>query len=43
MRKVLGIQWNQNDEFVFDFKDLVDEGLNLPLSKINILTIGAKF
>ena len=34
---------NENDEFVFDFKGLVDEALKLPLTKRNILRIGAKF
>ena len=43
MKKVLGVLWNQNDEFVFDFKGLVAEALKLPLTKRNILRIGAKF
>ena len=43
MKKVLGDWWNQNDEFVFDFKVLVDEAMKLPWTKRNILCIGARF
>ena len=42
-RKVLGILWNTNDEFVFDFQEVVKEGLSVPVSKRNILSISAKF
>ena len=40
---MLGILWNKNDEFLFDFTKIVEEALKLPLTKRSILCIGAKF
>ena len=43
LKKVLGLKWNKDDEIVFDFEGLVAESLKLPVTKRNILKIGAKF
>ena len=42
LKKVLGVSWNNNDEFVFDFSQIVKEALEIPMTKRNILRIGAK-
>ena len=42
-KKILGITWNHDDEFVCDFSKVVEEALKLPLTKRNILRIGASF
>lgn len=41
--KILGVTWNKNDEFVFEFSPIVAEALKLPVTKRSILSIGARF
>ena len=41
-KKILGMLWNSNDEFVYDFVELVKEASKLPFTKRNILRIGPK-
>ena len=41
-KKILGMLWNSNDEFVYDFAELVKEASKLPFTKRNILRIDAK-
>ena len=42
--KVLGLLWNgKSDEFHFNFSAIVQEALNLPFTKRNMLRVGAKF
>ncbi|XP_065652958.1 uncharacterized protein LOC136080271 [Hydra vulgaris] len=42
--KVLGLLWNgKSDEFHFNFSAIVQEALNLPFTKRNLLRVGAKF
>ncbi|XP_065658112.1 uncharacterized protein LOC136082626 [Hydra vulgaris] len=42
--KVLGLLWNgKTDEFHFNFSAIVQEALNLPFTKRNLLRVGAKF
>ena len=42
-KRVLGISWNKNDEFTFEFTDIVEEGLSIDVTKRNMLSISAKF
>ncbi|XP_065665646.1 uncharacterized protein LOC136087068 [Hydra vulgaris] len=42
--KVLGLLWNEkSDDFHFNFSAIVQEALNLPFTKRNLLSVGAKF
>ena len=43
LKRILGIPWNREDEFVFDFSELAEESLKLPVTKRNIASVGAKF
>ena len=43
MKKILGILWNKNDEFVFDFTAVATEASKLEMTKRNVLSFGAKF
>ena len=40
--KVLGISCNKNDEFLFDFTDMVNENSALKVTKCNMLSFGSK-
>ena len=42
MKKVLGLLWNQQDEFVFDFTDAVAVASNSDVTKLSILSFGSK-
>ena len=42
-RKVLGLIWNIDDEFVFDLGEMVEYAANLPFTKKSILRFGAKY
>ena len=42
VKKMLGLLWNQNDEFVFDFTDLTADALNSEVTKTGILSFGSK-
>ena len=43
VRKLLGILYNNNDEFLFDFSEMVNENAELKVTKRNILSFGSKF
>ena len=42
VKKMLGLLWNQNDEFVFDFADLAADALKSEVTKVGILSFGSK-
>ena len=43
-KKVLGIIWDgTGDKLMFDVKSIAEEALNLPVTKRNLLSAGAKF
>ena len=43
-RKVLGVVWDGlRDVLVFNFGDIIEEALRLPVSKRSVLSIGARF
>ena len=42
-KKVLGLTWSAEDEFVFDFVQLVNYALQQPLTKVTILSVGHRF
>ena len=43
IKKLLGVSWNKNDDFVFDFSEMVEEGSKVTVTKRHILSFGAKF
>ena len=43
LKKLLGILWNRNDEFVFDFSAVAAEASVLDVTKRNVLSFGSKF
>ena len=44
VRKVLGINWDTNsDEFIYDFKDIINTASNSPVTKRSILRISVMF
>ena len=43
LKKILGLVLNTDDEFVFDFEELVKNALNRPLTKKTVLSVGHKF
>ena len=44
LRKVLGLLWDgESDDLVYNFENIAEEALNLPLTKRNVLRVGARF